>query len=283
LTYYDLEIYDFVVTLQFVPQFERANHRIGAYVSRAALGVSQAEANILARLELSGPCSIAELHQAFGLKRSSLTSVLDRLSEKGLAERSVSPTDRRSFTVRLTPNGRALAQRVIAALTDLEGRVLTAISQQDLQGFKRVLAAISEAPDQVPLSDDDEQFLLAFEAGEIPGHAFGHEDHLRMAWLYLRRYDLPTATERAMVGLRRFLANSGMPGLYNETLTQLWIKLVHQAVRQSPEIDDFKQFIARHEHLLDRGLPYKHYDRKTLMSEPARHGWVEPDRVPLPW
>ncbi|HET9200818.1 MAG TPA: MarR family winged helix-turn-helix transcriptional regulator [Dehalococcoidia bacterium] len=271
------------MTLQFVPQFERASHRIGSYVSRAALGVSQAEANILARLEAQGPCSIAELHQAFGLKRSSLTSVLDRLSEKGLAERSVSPTDRRSFTVRLTPNGRALARRVIAALADLEGRVVSAVSREDLDGFRRVLAAISEAPDQVQISRDDEDFLAAFEAGEIPGHEFGHEDHLRMAWLYLRRHDLPTATERAMVGLRRFLASSGMPGLYNETLTQLWVKLVYQAYRQSPETTTFEEFIARSEHLLDRGLPYKHYDRKTLMSEPAKQGWVEPDRVPLPW
>ena len=271
------------MALQFVPQFERASHRIGAYVSRAALGVSQAEANILARLEGQGPCSIAELHETFGFKRSSLTSVLDRLTEKGLAERSVSPTDRRSFTVRLTPNGRALAQRVIAALADLEGRLLATVSPDDMAAFKRVLAAINEAPEQVRFTDDDERFLDAFETGEIPGHHFGHEDHLRMAWLYLRRHDLPTATERAMVGLRRFLAASGMPGLYNETLTQLWLKLVNQAVRQSPDINSFEEFIARHEQLLDRGLPYKHYDRKTLMSEPARKGWVEPDRVPLPW
>jgi DNA-binding MarR family transcriptional regulator len=269
--------------LQFVSRFERASHRIGSYVSRAALGVSQAEANILAHLEADGPCSIAELHQACGLKRSSLTSVLDRLSEKGLAERSVSPTDRRSFTVRLRANGRALAQRVIAALADLESRVIAAVSTEDLEGFKRVLAAISEAPERVQISRDDEHFLAAFESGEIPGHEFGHEDHLRMAWLYLRRHDLPTATERAMVGLRRFLASSGMPGLYNETLTQLWVRLVYQAYRQSPGTSTFEEFIALNEHLLDRGLPYKHYDRKTLMSEPAKHGWVEPDRVPLPW
>ena len=41
----------------------------------------------------------------------------------------------------------------------------------------------------------DEQFLAAFEAGQIANQDFHHRDHLRLAWIQIRRLGLPRASE----------------------------------------------------------------------------------------
>ena len=45
---------------------------------------------------------------------------------------------------------------------------------------------------------DDDDFLAAFEATTISEECWNHQAHVRMAWLYLRRYrsQLPVDSER---------------------------------------------------------------------------------------
>lgn len=68
------------------PSRERAPHLIGIYVERSAgeLGITQAEAHVLAELYRHGPTQIATLHREFGHKRSTLASILDRLERRKL-------------------------------------------------------------------------------------------------------------------------------------------------------------------------------------------------------
>jgi DNA-binding MarR family transcriptional regulator len=105
-------------------------------------GVTQAEAVILAFLHGTPDATIAELHHAFGHRRSTLTNVVDRLVERGLATREVSQRDRRSFIVRLTRSGSALSKKLYGALADLERRAFGTLSDRDLTGFQRVLARL---------------------------------------------------------------------------------------------------------------------------------------------
>ena len=82
------------------PSRERAAHLIGVYVERSAgeLGITQAEAHVLAELHRHGPTQIATLHREFGHKRSTLTSILDRLERRKLIRRELNPDDRRSLS-----------------------------------------------------------------------------------------------------------------------------------------------------------------------------------------
>src|SRR5262245_36883120 len=109
--------------LRLVPAIHRATHRIGLYLQHAGLGVSQGEAHVLAQLA-AGPASVAELHAASARRRSTLTSILDRLEARGLVRRELHPADRRSFLVTPSGSGRALARRVHAALAALEATSL---------------------------------------------------------------------------------------------------------------------------------------------------------------
>src|SRR5438034_3152131 len=110
--------------LNFVHPIHRATHRIGLYLDGLREpGLTQGEAHILALLATAAPATIAELHRGLAHKRSTLTSILDRLVERGLITRAVGEKDRRTFVITPTAKGRAAAKRVHRHLADLEAAV----------------------------------------------------------------------------------------------------------------------------------------------------------------
>jgi DNA-binding MarR family transcriptional regulator len=130
--------------LRVIPELHRATHRVGLHLERGAgLGVTQAEAHILAHLASAGECTVAELHRALAHRRSTLTSVLDRLVARGLATRETSPQDRRSFVVRLTPPGRTCARRVHAALDSIERKALAGRSAAEVRAIATLLTRLA--------------------------------------------------------------------------------------------------------------------------------------------
>src|SRR5258708_38136010 len=73
--------------LRLVPPIHRATHRIGLYLAGLRDDtLSQGEAHILALLAKTAPATIAELHRRLAHKRSTLTSILDRLVGRGLPD-----------------------------------------------------------------------------------------------------------------------------------------------------------------------------------------------------
>jgi DNA-binding MarR family transcriptional regulator len=134
---------------RLVPAVERASHAIGIWVGAALadMGMTQAEAHLLGYLAQVDRCSINDLHRDFGHKRSTLTSILDRMERRGLARRLPHPTSRRSVIVELTEQGRVAGERVTALLRDLDERVRKEATVQDLEGFYHVIMGIEEATD----------------------------------------------------------------------------------------------------------------------------------------
>jgi len=133
--------------LRFVHPVQRATHQIGLYLNELREeDLTQGEGHILALLAESSPATVAELHRGLAHRRSTLTSILDRLADRGLITRSVGKADRRTFVIDLTSKGRKLARRVNQHLLKLEDRVRRQVSQADITGFTKVIAALeSEA------------------------------------------------------------------------------------------------------------------------------------------
>src|SRR5215469_14806636 len=100
-------------SLHIIPTLEHATHALGLWIERTFpdLRLTQAEAHVLAYLADHAPCSINDLHHSFGHKRSTLTSLLDRLEGRGWIRRSAHPTSRRLVIVQLTDDGRTIAER----------------------------------------------------------------------------------------------------------------------------------------------------------------------------
>jgi len=133
------------MALRLVPPIHRATHRIGLYLaSLDEHGMSQGEAHILALLATSAPATIADLHRGLAHKRSTLTSILDRLAVRGLVTREVGERDRRTFVVALTAKGRQAARLVHRRLAALERAIDARVSPDDLRAFLSVLSVVED-------------------------------------------------------------------------------------------------------------------------------------------
>jgi len=115
-------------------------------------GLTEAQFNVLFALMHKGrDVTQTDLGRRLVVTRATITSVLDRLEEKGLVERRDVPGDRRIYHVELTPEGRALTEeleplyreevhRAMDALSDAECREL--IGQ--LERIRATTAAVKE-------------------------------------------------------------------------------------------------------------------------------------------
>jgi DNA-binding MarR family transcriptional regulator len=129
--------------LRFVHPVHRATHRIGLYLDNLREpGLTQGEAHILALLAHRSPAKVTDLHRGLAHKRSTLTSILDRLASRRLVTRAVGKTDRRTFLVTLTAKGRKLARRISRHLSDLERSVIARVTAADIKGFNNVVIAL---------------------------------------------------------------------------------------------------------------------------------------------
>ncbi len=131
------------------------------------------------------------------------------------------------------------------------------------------------------LSDDE--FLRAFFEAELANSDFHHRDHLRLAWLLVRREGIAEAEVRVAWGIQHFASVHGHGPRYHDTMTRFWVRLVAHAVAHRQEIDDFDAYLAAYPKLLDPSLPFRHWNRETLLGSDARAAWREPDLAPLPF
>ena len=131
--------------LRFLSPLHKAIRQLSVYVEPRveSLGVGS-EGHLLSYLRSYAPCPVGELRRVFGIKRSTLTSMLDRIEEKGFITRTANDDDRRSLLVSITPGGRRVADRLEVVLHELEEEIQGRITARDLQGFDAVMAAIDD-------------------------------------------------------------------------------------------------------------------------------------------
>jgi DNA-binding MarR family transcriptional regulator len=132
--------------LRLIPEVHRATHRIGIFLD--GLGITQGEGHILSHLAASGDATIAELHRALAHRHSTLTSILDRLADRGWITRETDPNDRRSFVIRLSKDGKKVAGKIYRQLAHLEGQALRQISHKDLRTVATILQSLENEADQ---------------------------------------------------------------------------------------------------------------------------------------
>lgn len=130
--------------LELIFGIHRATHRIGLYIQRHEPDLTQAEAHILCHLHEAGNSAVADLHRAFAHKRSTLTSVLDRLESRGWITRQTSRQDRRSFIVGLTRTGKFKAAKIHRLLEQFEAGVLRGADHDAIAQCNQLLSKVEE-------------------------------------------------------------------------------------------------------------------------------------------
>jgi hypothetical protein len=127
----------------------------------------------------------------------------------------------------------------------------------------------------------DDELVDAFESCELPGESFRHQEHLRVAWVYLQRMPPELAAQAMERGVRQYAAHHGATQKYHHTITLVWMKLVAAAKAAHPS-EDFEGLLRVHPALLDKLTPGRYYSAERLQSPAARTDWLEPDLRPLP-
>ena len=126
----------------------------------------------------------------------------------------------------------------------------------------------------------DEDFIRNFEACTLPNSSFHHEQHVRIVWLYLRRYPLLETLARFSESLKRFAAANGKPNLYHETITWAYAFLIHERTRRNPRPQTWAEFVAANSDLFDwkNSILKSFYEDDTMRSDLARQVFVFPDK-----
>ena len=127
---------------------------------------------------------------------------------------------------------------------------------------------------------DDASLVARFEDGTLPASEFGHREHVRVAWLYLREAPFEAAASRFCTNLRRFAASLGKADRYHETITWAYLVLVNERLHADGSPPDFAAFARANPDLFDRekGALAGLYDDATLRSPLARRAFVLPRR-----
>jgi len=83
-----------------------------------------------------------ELAELTGKDTPTLTRIVDLLCKKGLTERVIHKTDRRSFTVHLTKAGKQLLSELSPKIDDIRMQAWEGLSETDYEDLKRILNKI---------------------------------------------------------------------------------------------------------------------------------------------
>lgn len=105
----------------------------------APLGLTEAQWMPLFKLHLAMASTSSELARECRIDTGATTRMIDRLEEKGFIQRARSAEDRRVVKLELTPEGRATADHIPAALCKVQNQLLAGFSREEFDTLKSLL------------------------------------------------------------------------------------------------------------------------------------------------
>ena len=103
------------------------------------LGLTGAQADAVSVIGQAGPLSLKELGELLIAEAGHPSRLVDRLVEAGLVERRPADEDRRRVVLSLTPPGRRLEKRIVAARQELLDLGRQLVGERDLEPVLELL------------------------------------------------------------------------------------------------------------------------------------------------
>ena len=130
----------------------------------------------------------------------------------------------------------------------------------------------------------DRELIERLEDGTLPLECFHHEEHVRVAFLYLSQYTVLDSMERFSSSLKRFAAVHDKANLYHETITWAYLLLIRERMAQAGRTQSWTEFRTANQDLFDRreNILKRYYRDETLASELAKSIFLLPDRHNTP-
>ena len=127
---------------------------------------------------------------------------------------------------------------------------------------------------------EQEELFERFVDTTLPADQFHHEQHVQVAWLFVRNYGMPAALGEFSTAIKRFADAKGATGLYHETITWAFLLLIAERQARNPALT-WPQFEATNADLLvwKPSILERYYSKELLGSELARRTFLMPDRI----
>jgi DNA-binding MarR family transcriptional regulator len=115
-------------------------------------GLSEPQYNVLRILRGVGGCGVpcSDIGARMIARVPDVTRLVDRLEAAGLVERCRIPNDRRVVQVKITPKGRDALAGLDEPLLQLNKRLLSHMSREELTDLSRLLEKARSSPDLSP-------------------------------------------------------------------------------------------------------------------------------------
>ena len=114
----------------------------------------------------------------------------------------------------------------------------------------------------------------------LPSEEFHHQQHVQVAWMFVRNHGMPAALAEFTAAIKRFADAKGATGLYHETITWAFLMLIADRQARRPA-DTWTEFAEANADLLmwKPSILDRYYSKELLASELARRTFVMPDLV----
>ncbi|MEG0370403.1 MAG: MarR family transcriptional regulator [Hungatella sp.] len=108
------------------------------------MGLIAGQPRVLSQLLIRDHETQKELADACCIEPATLSRALDKLESMGYISRNDNPECRRSFLIALTEEGRPVAQRVCEVFREIEGRMVTDFSEEEIGEFITLISRMYE-------------------------------------------------------------------------------------------------------------------------------------------
>jgi hypothetical protein len=126
------------------------------------------------------------------------------------------------------------------------------------------------------MKKDYAELARGFEACDIDAAAFGHVDHIGVAYELLRRDDFLTAARTYARCIETIATRAGAASKFNLTITLAFLSLIAERMKTGPH-GSFEAFMAENPDLVSGNPLEKWYSRERLQSDLARSVFLMPD------
>lgn len=138
-----------------------------------------------------------------------------------------------------------------------------------------ILAADAHQLKEKPSLPD---LLERFVDTTLPADQFHHQQHVQVAWLFVRAHGMPAALTEFTAAIKRFADAKGATGLYHETITWAFLLLIADRQARHPA-ETFEEFSAANPDVLawKPSILNRYYSKELLSSDLARRTFLMPD------
>ena len=127
----------------------------------------------------------------------------------------------------------------------------------------------------------DKDLLKNFHDQNIPSTQWTHRSHLRVGYLYLKKYSFDMALIRIRNNIKQLnLVNKVEESVfsgYNETVTVAWLCLIQDVLALNIKTKDSEDFLESFMNILPKDKLQAFYSRNRLYSDRAKKEFLEPN------